>query len=393
MGVSNAIVVGAGIGGLAVAVALARHGVAVTVLEQAREISEVGAGLQVSPNGLAVLRALGLEKRLVERGAVRGQAVVMQAHDAAGVDVARLDLLRLPADQSYYFMHRADLVEVLLRAAREHNVSFELDCAVQSITPAQTADGAPHLTLQDGSTRRAEVIVGADGIHSNARTALNGTDAAFFTGQVAWRATVPNSMGHPDVAMVTMGPGRHLVSYPLRGGALVNLVAVEEREDWAEEGWNHVDDPANLRAAFDGFEGIAGEMIAAVQSPTLWGLHRHPVAEVWQKGGVALLGDAAHPTLPFLAQGANMALEDAWVLADHIARGGVAALPDYEVLRKPRVARVIKAANGNAWRYHLAPGPVRFLAHKALKLGSKHAPLRMLGAFAWLYGVDVTAAR
>ena len=387
MGVSNAIVIGAGIGGLAVAVALARRGVAVTVLEQAPEITEVGAGLQVSPNGLAVLRALGLEKRLVARGAVRGRAVVMQAHDAAGRDVARLDLVRLPSEQAYYFMHRADLVDVLLQAAREQNVSFELGCAVGSVTSGET----PQIGLENGETRRAEVIIGADGIHSRARRALNGADDAFFTGQVAWRATVPNSFGHEDVAMVTMGPARHLVSYPLRGGEMVNLVAVEECEGWAEEGWNHVDDPANLRAAFAGFDGIAAQMIGAVEAPTLWGLHRHPVAQVWQRGGVALLGDAAHPTLPFLAQGANMALEDAWVLAEHVVQGGVAALPAYEVLRKPRVSRVIKAANGNAWRYHLRPGPLRFAAHNALRLGSRIAPARMLGAFDWLYGHDVTA--
>ena len=384
--VSNAIVIGAGIGGLAAATALARHGVAVTVIEQAAAIREVGAGLQVSPNGLAVLRALGLEKRLLTRGAVRGQAVVMQAYDRAG-DVARLDLLQLPAAQVYYFMHRADLIEVLRQAALEHNVSFEMGYTVQSVAPGET----PTLTLTDGTTRRAELIVGADGIHSNARTALNGTDAAFFTGQVAWRATVPNTFGHGDVAMVTMGPGRHLVSYPLREGRLVNLVAVEEREDWAEEGWNHVDDAANLRAAFGGFGGMAGKMIAAVEAPTLWGLYRHPVAEVWQKGGVAMLGDAAHPTLPFLAQGANMALEDAWVLAEHVARGGVEALPDYQTVRAPRVRRVIKAAEGNAWRYHLRKGPVRFAAHNALRLGSRLAPKRMLGAFDWLYGLDVTA--
>jgi salicylate hydroxylase len=387
MGVNNAIVIGAGIGGLAVAVALACKGVAVTVLEQAAQITEVGAGLQVSPNGLAVLRALGLEKRLMARGAVRGRAVVMQAHDAAGRDVARLDLMRLPSQQAYYFMHRADLLDVLLQAAREQNVSFELGCAVDAVHTGET----PQITLASGEQRRAEVIIGADGIHSNVRTALNGTDAAFFTGQVAWRATVPNTMGHADVAMVTMGAGRHLVSYPLRGGAMVNLVAVEEREAWAEEGWNHVDDPANLRAAFAEFGGIAAQMIEAVQAPTLWGLHRHPVAQVWQQGGVALLGDAAHPTLPFLAQGANMALEDAWVLAEHIMQGGVAALPAYEAQRVPRVTRVIKAANGNAWRYHLRPGPVRFAAHSALRLGSRLAPARMLGAFDWLYGHDVTA--
>ncbi|MEH6524342.1 NAD(P)/FAD-dependent oxidoreductase [Sulfitobacter sp.] len=388
MGLNNAIVIGAGIGGLAAAIALARRGVAVTVLERAEAIREVGAGLQVSPNGLAVLRALGLEKRLVDRGAVRGQAVVMQAFDRVG-DVARLDLTRLPAEQTYLFMHRADLIDVLAQAAREHNVSFEMGAQVQTVT----AGDIPELTLVDGSSRRAELIVGADGIHSRARQTLNGEDDAFFTGQVAWRATIPNTVGHPDVAMVTMGTGRHLVSYPLRGGRMVNLVAVEERKDWAEEGWNHADDPANLRAAFADFEGMAADMINAVEATTLWGLHRHPVAPVWQQGGIALLGDAAHPTLPFLAQGANMALEDAWVLADHVCEGGAAALPAYQAARVPRVTKVIKAAEGNAWRYHLRPSPARWAAHTALRMGSRFAPMRMLGAFDWLYGMDVTARR
>ncbi len=385
MGLSNAIVIGAGIGGLASAIALARRGAAVTVLEQAETIREVGAGLQISPNGLAVLRALGVQRRLLERGAVRARAVVLRAHDAAD-DVARLDLTRLPEAQTYLFAHRADLIDVLAQAAREANVSFELGAEVTSITPGPL----PQIGLADGSTRQAELIVGADGIHSRARTALNGADDAFFTHQVAWRATVPNTMGHPDVAMVTMGPGRHLVSYPLRGGKLVNLVAVEERESWAGEGWNHADDPANLRAAFKDFTGMAADIITAVDAPTLWGLHRHPVAPVWQSQGVALLGDAAHPTLPFLAQGANMALEDAWVLARAVAQDGVDALQTYQRARVPRVTRVIKAAENNAWRYHLKPGPVRLAAHAALRLGSRVAPGRMLGAFDWIYGEDVT---
>ena len=384
--IRNVIVIGAGIGGLAAAIALARRGVAVTVLEQAAAIREVGAGLQISPNGLCVLRALGLEKRLLERGAVRGRAVVMRAHHATD-DLVRLDLARLPLGQQYLFMHRADLIDVLARAAREHNVSFEMGVQVTGVTPGPT----PQITLADGSTRRAELMVGADGIHSRARTALNGADDAYFTGQVAWRATVPNHVGHDDVAMVTMGPGRHLVSYPLRGGATVNLVAVEERKTWAEEGWNHPDDPAHLRAAFAGWGGMAGALLDAVEAPTLWGLHRHPVAQVWHTGGVALLGDAAHPTLPFLAQGANMALEDAWVLADTVCRGGAVALPAYQSARRPRVARVIKAAERNAWRFHLAPGPVRFVAHRAMGLTSRYAPGLMLGGFDWLYGLDVTA--
>lgn len=381
MALSNAVVIGAGIGGLAVATALARRGVAVTVLEQAPAIREVGAGLQVSPNGLAVLRALGLERRLMAKGAVQGEAVVMQAHDAAG-DVARLDLTQLPPEQRYLFMHRADLIDVLARAAREQNVSFEFGMQVTEVTPGDV----PGLTLADGSTRRAELIVGADGIHSRARVAVSGEGAGYFTGQVAWRATVPNTFGHEAVAMVTMGPARHLVSYPLRGGDLINLVAVEERAAWAEEGWNHPDDAANLRKAFEGFSGRARAMIDAVEAPTLWGLHRHPVAPVWQSGGVALLGDAAHPTLPFLAQGANMALEDAWMLAAHATE-----LATYQSKRIPRVKRVIKVAERNAWRYHLKPGPFRTLTHAGLRLGSRFAPRRMLGAFDWLYGHDVTA--
>lgn len=383
MGISNAIVVGGGIGGLAVAAALGQRGIAVTLLEQAASFSEVGAGLQVSPNGLAVLRAMGLEAAVRQKEAVRGEAVVLR--DYLGGKVAHLDLMRLAAEQRYYFVHRADLVDVLAGAAKRANVSVEMPAAVAGVVPGDM----PKVVMQNGSTRRAELVVAADGLHSVARPVLNGDDAAGFTGQVAWRALVKNRFNHPSQACVTMGPGRHLVSYPIKGGRLVNLVAVEERETWAAEGWNHADDPAHLRNAFEAFQGRAGEMIAAVEQTTLWGLHKHPVAKVWQQGGVALLGDAAHPTLPFLAQGANMALEDAWVLADEAKKGGADWAARYQQRRETRVRRVIKAAEGNAWRYHLHAGPVRTAAHVALRLGSRFAPGRMIGAYDWLYGVNV----
>ncbi|MFD2739403.1 FAD-dependent monooxygenase [Sulfitobacter aestuarii] len=386
MGISNAIVIGGGIGGLAVATALAQRGVAVTLLERAESFGEIGAGLQVSPNGLAVLRALGLEAALARGAAVQGQAVVLRDHRGGG-PVARLDLTRLAEDQRYYFIHRADLVALLAGAARRANVTCEFGADVTRIRPG----ALPQVALRDGSLRRAELVIAADGIHSIARARLNGSDAARFSGQVAWRALVPNDVAHPPEAQVTMGPGRHLVSYALRGGDLVNLVAVEERADWAAEGWNHADDPANLRAAFAGFQGRAAGMIAAVREVTLWGLHHHKVADRWHGDGVALLGDAAHPTLPFLAQGANMALEDAWVLADCLSREApAAALESYQQRREKRVRRVIRAAEGNAWRYHLRPGPLRFAAHGMLRIGSRLAPGRMIGAFDWLYGHDVT---
>jgi len=383
--ISNAIVVGGGIGGLAVAALMARQGIAVTLLEQAPALTEVGAGLQVSPNGMAVLKHLGLGAALRNKNAVEGQAVELRDY-AQGDPVARLDLKRLRPDQPYMFLHRADLIDLLAGAAKRANVTFELGATVAAVRPGET----PQVQMTDGSTRRAELVVAADGIHSVARALLNGADTAKFSGQVAWRALVPNTVAHPDEAHVTMGPGRHLVSYPVRGGQLVNLVAVEERADWAAEGWTQRDDPAHVQAAFAGFGGRAAEMLKAVQDVTLWGLHLHPVAQNWHQGGVALLGDAAHPTLPFLAQGANMALEDAFVLAQAATKGQGDWLEGYQVARKPRVTKVIRAAERNAWRYHLRPGPVRSAAHMGLRVASRMTPGRMIGAFDWLYGYDVT---
>ncbi|MEM9969014.1 MAG: FAD-dependent monooxygenase [Pseudomonadota bacterium] len=383
----EAIVIGGGVGGLAVATLLARQGLAVELLEQHPEIAEVGAGLQISPNGLAVLRAMDLEKPLLAQGACRAKSVVLRDFQS-GLDVARLPLDRMAASQRYYFVHRADLIAILLASARAAGVAIELNARVSKVSE----EGDAALTMVCGAQKTADVIVAADGLHSIARPVLNAADAPFFTGQVAWRAVVKNRVGHPEEAHVTMGPGRHLVSYPIRGGDFVNLVAVEERDVWAAEGWQHPDDPAALRAAFASFQGVAAEMIKDVTDVSVWGLHRHPVATRWTGQALALLGDAAHPTLPFLAQGANMALEDAWVLADVVQKEGVIGIKSYQLRREARVRRVIATANKNAWRYHLHPGMFRTFAHAGLRMASRFAPGRMIGAFDWLYGYDVTRA-
>lgn len=381
------VVIGGGIGGLATALALRSRGADVTVLEQAEAISEVGAGLQISPNGGVVLRALGLEPALLAHS-VQAHAVVLRDY-RAGAEVLRLDLARYAADQRFLFVHRADLIQILVDAVRASGVQIRLLQHVVGVTPGHP----PSADLANAACKSADLIIGADGLHSRSRVALNGEDAPFFTGQVAWRAIVENRLGLPAHAQVFMGPGRHLVCYPLRGGAFVNIVAVQERRDWADEGWSQPDDPDNLRRAFHGFGGTVRALLSQVDDVALWGLHRHPVAETWHKDGVALVGDAAHPTLPFLAQGANLALEDAWVLGRCLdAQDDMgAALDAYQALRKPRVSKAIRAANGNAWKYHLSLPPVRAAAHLALRLGGQVAPKRMVGQFDWLYRHDVTA--
>jgi salicylate hydroxylase len=381
------LVIGGGIGGLAAARALALRGADVTVLEQAAEISEVGAGLQISPNGFVVLNALGLGQALRTRSV---QAHAVNLHDYRGSRVLSLDLGRLDS-RDYYFVHRADLVDVLAQGAREAGVKIRLLQNVQSVTPAPD-QGKARVTLANGAVLSADLVIGADGLHSVVRQALNGQIAPFFTGQVAWRAIVPNADNAPPEARVHMGPHRHLVSYPLRDGKYMNLVAVQERAAWTKESWSQQDDPVALQAAFADFEPDARRMLSRIETVNLWGLFRHPVADRWYGGGAALLGDAAHPTLPFMAQGACMALEDAWALADCLDGAGEmdSRLLAYQQRRKPRATRVVEAANGNAWKYHLAFSPLRWAAHTALRVGGAVAPDRLLRQFDWIYGYDVT---
>lgn len=378
------IVIGAGIGGLAAACALRARGARVTVLEKAPEITEVGAGLQISPNGFAVLKAMGLGDALANSAV---QAGAISLRDYRKGEVVRLDL-GLLKNRDYFFVHRADLIDLLAEQARSLGVKVKLLQQVTEVIPGPT----PMVRQKNGTEQQADVIVGADGLHSVMRGVLNTQSAPQFTGQVAWRAVVLNTERRGPEAQVHMGPGRHLVSYPLRGGNFLNVVAVREQSEWAEESWTAADDPENLQAAFADFGPDARTILSRVTDVRKWGLFRHPVADVWQEGGCALLGDAAHPTLPFLAQGANLALEDAWVLAQSLSgaqtvAGGLAA---YQARRDARARKVIATANGNAWKYHLRFGPLRMAAHGVLRLGGLLAPGRMMHQFDWLYDYDVT---
>ena len=371
---------GGGIAGLATATALAQRGADVTVLEQSTVLGEVGAGLQISPNGVAVLAALGLKERAA---AVASVPEAVELRDmATGSVVAMLPMGRAAEQRwgrPYWQFHRADLLAVLEYGALAAGVDIQLGHKVESIKDVDAA-----------------VIIAADGVRSNIRAEVFGGKPATFTGQVAWRGTIPAErlpiVAAKNVATVYMAPGRHLVTYPVRGGSVVNFVAVEERDNWAEEGWNFPDSPENLRKAFVGGGRDVQKILNAVEETFLWGLFDHPILPNWTKDNVAMVGDACHPMLPFLAQGAVMALEDAWVLAreidsaDDIATG----LLEYERICKPRALHVQKAAVFNATAYHLPDGPIRMVAHTGLKAWSRFAPSTLLGRFDWLYGADVT---
>ncbi len=376
-------IVGAGIGGLTCALALAARGANVRVLEQADAVTEVGAGLQITPNGVAVLDALGLAAELRKIGL---QAGALELKDyQRGTRVARMDL----SQQNYLLLHRADLIDMLAQAAGRAGVNIELNKKVARVSEAGSG---VMVEFDSGHIEQVELLVGADGLHSSLRSELNGKRKPFFTGQVAWRAIVPANNANMRDVQVHMGPGRHVVTYPLRGGSLTNIVAVEERSEWTAEGWNHPGDVGALRQAFSMFCPEIRELLEQVEAVNVWGLFRHPVADHWHGDHTALLGDAAHPTLPFLAQGANMALEDAWVLADCMARMPVEkALPAYQKRRRSRTVRVIAAANANARNYHIAQPLARLAAHSLLRFAGAVAPKQLLGKFDWIYQHDVTS--
>jgi salicylate hydroxylase len=369
------IIIGAGIAGLACARALAMRGAGVTVLEQAPALADIGAGIQISPNGAAVIRALGLGAALDTAGT---QTEAVTLHNAKGTRLLRMDT----RTRDFRLLHRADLITVLAQGATESGVTLRLNTPIAAVSPGS-------LTLASGETLTAPLIIGADGVKSLTRQALNGKVAPFFTRQVAWRATIPGD-GAPPEAQVFLAPHRHLVSYPIRNGSLRNIVAVEERGDWAAEGWSHRDDPANLRAAFASFQGPVPDWLAQIEETHLWGLFRHPIAKHMAKDGLALIGDAAHPTLPFLAQGANMALEDAWSLTQALSNHDIpTALAAYTASRTPRVTRIVNAATANARIYH-AKGLRRLTLHTAFRAANLIAPGIPLKRFDWLYTHNVT---
>lgn len=386
------LIAGAGIGGLATALACAQRGCQVTVLEATREFGEVGAGIQLGPNAMKVLAALGLEQKVLQSASLP-QAIVI-ADATSGKPISRMllgDAVQQKYGQAYVSLHRADLHSLLLAAVRAAGVQLHTCQALQKYE--QSAQYV--CRLEANFDEKFDALIGADGLWSRVREQLLGDGAPHATGHAAFRALlpeqdIPHALRTPHVR-TWWARNVHVVSYPLRTGRLWNVVVLSEMPDAQAGGWHLGARHEDVMRLFQSTEPQLRSLLDAVGTqPSAWQrwnlFDRKPLsAAQMAHGRVALLGDAAHPMLPYLAQGAAMALEDAWVLAQCLsaAQDAPSALRSYANQRAARVARVVKTAQRNGQIFHLT-GVIAVARDAVLSLQGTS----VLG-LPWLYGHSV----
>jgi len=385
----NVVVAGAGIGGLTVALMLARSGFRVTLLEQAGQLSETGAGIQLSPNATRILILLGLGERL--RAAV-SVPEALAVKTASGGKLARASLgerAERRYSAPYWSIHRADLQAALLEAVRANpDIVLRLGTKVEDFV--EHANGLSIACRRGSATadERGIALIGADGLWSGLRTRL-GHPKPEFRQRTAWRSLIPadsveEEFRAPDVQL-WLGRNAHVVHYPIKNGQLINIVAIVN-DNWAEPGWGADGQRDELLAHYSPWNWCepVREFLAVPERWQKWALYDLPPLDTWGTGPVTLLGDAAHPMLPFLAQGAAMAIEDAAVLADQMARlpdDPASAMRRYERARRKRTARVQRAAASNGRVYHLTAGEA-WARNLFLRIAGGNMLLRR---YNWLY--------
>jgi salicylate hydroxylase len=356
MSMNNIAIVGGGIGGLVAALALVRRGIDVDVYEQASELRELGAGVQISANGTHVLHAVGLKEALEKVQVLpAGKAIRLwntgQSWKLFDLGMESVEHYGYP----YITIHRGDLHSVIAQAlerAKPGAIHLSRKCVGLS-------QGSDHVELrfENGEPVKARIVVGADGVHSVIRENLFGASRPEFCGIIAWRGVLPIDRVPASVSRTIgtnwVGPGGHVVHYPLRAGKLLNFVGMGER-DWNVEGWNVRGTTEEALSDFPGWHQDVHAMIRNIDVPYKWGLALRPPMEQWGKGRVTLLGDACHPMVPLLAQGANMALEDGIVLARAIEAYGAEpdALSHYEAVRRERANKVVAGSAAMIPRFH-----------------------------------------
>ena len=354
---NNIAIVGGGIGGLAAALALTRRGIEVAVYEQAPELRELGAGVQISANGTRVLHALGLKEALEKVQVLPvGKAIRLwntgqtwKLFDLGMESVARYG-------SPYITIHRGDLHTVIahgLAQAKPGVIHLNRKCVELTQAPDHV-----ELRFENGDLVKARLVIGADGVHSVVRENLFGATKPEFCGIIAWRGVVPMERVPASISRTIgtnwVGPGGHVVHYPLRAGTLLNFVGMGER-DWNVEGWNVRGTTEEAANDFRGWHPDVHAMIRNIDVPYKWGLALRPPMDAWSKGRCTLLGDACHSMVPLLAQGAVMALEDGLILARAIEKyphNHEAALGAYEAARRDRANKVVAGSAAMIPRFH-----------------------------------------
>jgi salicylate hydroxylase len=395
-GKPHLLIAGAGIGGLTAALFAARAGWRVTLADREDQLQEVGAGLQLSPNATRLLSRIGIVQALDDIAVEPTGILVHRASDGQVLSQTRFGnrvLARFGAP--FLVVHRADLQRVLLAKVQEH-VAIDLHLGV---TLQEIHEKAEHIaadfTTSSGETRRltADLMVAADGLWSRGRKLCGLPSPSRYSGKTAWRTLIPREeaplFAREAEVHLWMGPDAHLVHYPVRGGDEINVVAIIE-DDWREEGWSAPGDPEVLARRFSTWNSRARSLIGAAESWKRWALVDRAPETRWSRARMTLLGDAAHPMMPFIAQGASQAVEDAACLGALIAGTGsdakaiAGALQRYDALRIPRTARVQKAARSQGRLYH-ASGLAARLRDATLSMlpGEK-----LLERFAWVYSHD-----
>ena len=385
------IIIGAGIGGLAAALTLRRAGIEVQVFEQSAALHEIGAGIQISPNASRILQRLGLDSSM-RKYAVRPLAVHIHRWDD-GRTLARQPLgdeCELSFGAPYYHFHRSELLELLVAALPAHQINLGYRC----VNLEQYSDRV-EAQFDNGTTANADLIIGADGIHSTVRELIVGPESPRFSGHIAYRGLVPAErlvhLGLEVNASSWWGPDQHFVHYFVGAGArYVNWVAVVPGE-WRIESWTAHGEVADAVREFEGWHPQVVAIIDAADTTNRWALYDRDPLPRWSVGRVTLLGDAAHAMLPYMAQGAVQAIEDAAVLAHCLEQDGKRGLRDaldrYEKMRKPRTTRCQEGSRSNGALYHIADGEQQRLRDAGLS----SVTTLPLPQNAWLYGHDVEA--
>lgn len=382
-------IIGGGIGGLSAALHLLKAGLDVQVYEQSPHIGEIGAGIQISPNASRLLIQLGLRDGM-DRVGVLPRAVNQRRWDDG--DVLQRAPIGVEVEQAfgapYYHFHRGDLAALLGKAMPMHR----LHLGHKLLGLEQKREGVV-ARFENEVAIEADVLIGADGIRSKVHALTFGPEKARFTGCVAWRGLVPaERVAHLNIEVAShnwMGPDGHVVHYWVSAGRFMNIVCVTEHGDWVEEGWSTPGKVSDAIERYAAWHPTVRSLIAAMPETFVWALHDRGELPRWSDGPVALLGDACHPMLPFMAQGAAQSIEDGAALAE-LLKGNPSDLPSalrrYEAIRKPRATRLQEMSSANRIRFHLPDGPLQEQRDAQMAASGD----RSLSNIGWLYAHDAS---